>query len=341
MSATRRWLFRTKAGRLTVLLGFGLVLLLGVLGVGELACQVVFARQVREWAKWMKDPGQVMQACDNQVLAYEHKRNYSTVFEGRSVKLNAFGVRDDTNDLYSDRTRIALLGDSVTFGSGLDQAEAPPVRLQELLDPEMKSIKVLNFGTMGYGLAEMPAYLESLYPVYKPQVVVYMLNPNDFSMRDTVYEGGDGGLYRMFVHPTFKLPAALRKVIYRVHKGGKLVHPDWYTWMFDGTKAKTLPKIDQMQAYCKAHNVEFKVFMLPSRTSRGDEGAGMRRMYKEVGEYVKARNIPFADGNELFKDKMDEWLDISDHCTPEGAKGLASSVMKAFGLKTESAMLVP
>ncbi len=73
-------------------------------------------------------------------------------------------------------TRIAVLGGSTTFGSGVSDAETWRAQLQELLGSDYK---VFNFGMPGYSTAENIIQMSLLVPEIAPDVVVYNLGWND------------------------------------------------------------------------------------------------------------------------------------------------------------------
>lgn len=319
----RKFLLRTKGGQILTLAAFGVIV---ALAIGEVAAQVMFARQVRGWDEWMADPRHCFVASDNPTLAFQLKPNVAGVFEGHSLRINSHGIRDDSDDLHQDKRRIALLGDSVTFSTSVNQEEAVAARLQQLLDPGAEKIKVLNFGCSGYSLFEMPEHLRRLAKIYKPNEIVFLLNPNDFSERDTIYEGADGGLYRMYVHPTFKLPAAIKKVVYRQHKGGGLVSAEWYAWMYNGTKSRAFPMLLELRDEAKRMGADFSVVMLPTFTTSQPEGPAVKQMYAEIAAFAKTNNIRFADTTEFFAPHMKDWVDESDHNTAAGNQGLAEAI---------------
>lgn len=325
-----RTLLRTRLGRAATLLGVGVVLLLVLSLVGgEILARVMFARETRGWDAEIADPKSMMVRSTDPVLVFEHRRNHRLESEGKTYIINSRGIREESEDLFTDKRRIALVGDSVTFGSSLDQHESPPAQLQKLLDPEVRSTKVLNLGTMGRGLEDFPVHLRTYAGPYKPNLILYVLNPNDFTRRESVYEGGDGGLYRMYVRPRWMLRAALRKLVYRTYRQG-LVSAPWYAWMFNGNKKDLLPQILVMRDYATSNGADFRVLLLPTRTVRDAEAAQVLDMYAQIGDYLKANNIRFADANPHFKDHIDAWLDIADHNPPAGAAALARAIRETI-----------
>ncbi|HHM20944.1 MAG TPA: hypothetical protein ENJ20_02870, partial [Bacteroidetes bacterium] len=188
--------FTKKLAAIVLGVLFALILL-------EAACQILYRVMVAPSLKaQQQNELHYYIPSDDARLSYQMKPGYSIRLENRRLAINKYGFRDD-----SDQTRfpatVALFGDSVPFGQGLDQSEMPSAQLQQLTGD---SIKVINFGTCGYGLEELTAYLETKYDIYKPNKIYYFLNLNDFSRRNSIYEGGDNGLYRIYHRPFFKLP---------------------------------------------------------------------------------------------------------------------------------------
>ena len=91
-------------------------------------------------------------------------------------------------------THVAAVGDSITYGYGLDADEAWPARLQELLGDEYA---VVNFGHNGASALEAGQWPYSSLPEYEdalafaPGIVVSMLGTND--SREGIW---DPGTYR-------------------------------------------------------------------------------------------------------------------------------------------------
>lgn len=324
--SVRNALFRTRLGRTVVLLTFGLftLALLGLVG-GEILARIMFARETAGWDAAISDPKSMMVRSEDPVLIFEHRKNHRLESEGKTYIFNSRGLREESEDLFADKRRIAIVGDSVTFGPSLNQDECAPAQLQKLLDPAVTKIKVLNLGTIGRGLEDLPVHLKKYADPYKPQTIVYLLNPNDFTKRESVYEGGDGGLYRMYVRPKWVLRAAIRKLIYRTYRAG-LVSAPWYAWMFNGNKEQLLPQVLKLRDYAVASGADFRVLLLPTRTVRDPEAAQVIRMYAEIGDYLQANKIRFVDANPFFRDHLDEWLDVSDHNHAVGAAALARAV---------------
>jgi lysophospholipase L1-like esterase len=90
------------------------------------------------------------------------------------VSFNSWGMRgpeprDDGN------SRILALGDSQTFGLGVEDDQTWPARLDEQLAGEGRPHPVLNLASPHLLIDDEIRYLDDVLPVYRPQVVVWMM----------------------------------------------------------------------------------------------------------------------------------------------------------------------
>lgn len=86
------------------------------------------------------------------------------------------GSRDYPENPPPGVTRIAMIGDSCTFGEEVDDDQTLPFHLETML----ADTEVLNFGVHGYGLGEMALQLEDVF-AFKPNIILLVLTlPSDF-----------------------------------------------------------------------------------------------------------------------------------------------------------------
>lgn len=333
MSTLRSILLGTKRRRAVTLLG--MLTILGLVAL-EAACQIVAFVQFRELDKWQVHPENYVQASAVPGVTYQLIPGYDRTTDGRRIKVNGLGFREDTDDLFTDKRRVAIFGDSVAMGVGATQDQTISAELQRLVDPSVEKIKILNCGLLGLGMSEYPAYLRHVFNVYKPHQVVLLMNPNDFVLRDSIYEGADGGMYRMFHRPVLKTPLVVYKAIYRMKKGGISPSLGWYRWTYRGTKDTNLPKFKELKAICDqaGGGAGFHVVLLPVRGSFNREDDAITSMYREIGEHLTAAGISwsypdkaFAEAGATADPAGGRLIDYTDHYTPEGTKLMAGALV--------------
>ncbi len=294
----------------------------------EMACQCYLWHLNRSWAEIKRRPDHYFTASENPALGYELARNRFLEKGGRTLHINAHGIRDDGQGLYEDKFRIALLGDSVTFGTNQSQEKTIGALLQHELDPDEEAIKVLNFGVPGYGLDELYEQLRVKDAIYSVDLVVFILNANDFTRRDSRYEGADNGLYRMYVRPRLASLWVARKIPYRLKKGGSLVNPhpvsvEWYRWLFTANKEHGLSLIEEMHAYCQEKGVPFVLVLLPAGCAYRNGRYELDDMYDELQRRACKSGIVTLDGREVFQGGGQAFFDPTDHLHQEGNRALA------------------
>lgn len=107
---------------------------------------------------------------------------------------NSRGLRSaETPYAKGARKRILCLGDSLTFGLGVESAEAFP----SLVEAGLPGTEVVNGGVVGWGTAQECLWLEAEGLRYEPDVLVLGFFVNDF------WENEGGNLRRR--RPVFKI----------------------------------------------------------------------------------------------------------------------------------------
>lgn len=96
-----------------------------------------------------------------------------------SVKINSAGMRSDRNYLVDKpvgRKRIAVIGDSFTFGFGVENEST----FVSVLEKNLPGYEVLNFGIPGYGIDQMYVLYQTIVTRYSPDMVMLGIFPEDF-----------------------------------------------------------------------------------------------------------------------------------------------------------------
>jgi len=109
------------------------------------------------------------------------------------IHTDSFGLRAvNVGAVYgpkkSDQFRIAIAGDSVTFGEGVPLTEEIySAVLEEILNKELeeKQIQVFNFGVSAYSVRQMAATLRYRIPEVQPDIVIMAVVPEDFTLSRT------------------------------------------------------------------------------------------------------------------------------------------------------------
>lgn len=123
----------------------------------------------------------------DEPVGYRLKPNVRIEFDGLFDPLpetvvwetNVQRIRDDkTFSESSQHRRIATYGDSETFGWSVSQEATFQKTLERMAD----GVEVINFGVPGYNTTNIVHAMAESLPEYKPDLVVYLFNKNDFDL---------------------------------------------------------------------------------------------------------------------------------------------------------------
>jgi lysophospholipase L1-like esterase len=102
----------------------------------------------------------------------EDKANTITRTRQFSVSTNSMGFRDDAVTA-KEGLRIVCIGDSVTFGWGVEQSESYPEQVQKILN-----VDVINTGVPALKPNHVEGYLNGFVDTLEPDIVLIAMRPN-------------------------------------------------------------------------------------------------------------------------------------------------------------------
>jgi lysophospholipase L1-like esterase len=116
---------------------------------------------------------------------YMLKPNTHATWAKTDIITNSDGIRDrrEFSDKNKDTFRILAIGDSITFGMGVDQNETYPRQMEYLLNKYKENNKiyeVINAGISGFNANNEATLLKYLNSRYKPDLTLWVITENDF-----------------------------------------------------------------------------------------------------------------------------------------------------------------
>lgn len=117
----------------------------------------------------------------DETLGWSHRPNQRGRFEfedfSADVAINSAGLRDEEHPLerVPGKKRMLLLGDSATWGFGVEQRET----YGEILERRHPDWEVINAGVSGYGTDQEYLYYKTKGAAYQPDVVLVLFSGND------------------------------------------------------------------------------------------------------------------------------------------------------------------
>lgn len=114
-------------------------------------------------------------------LYYRHKIHLDTTYQGVAVKTNEIGLRDNSiSEKKEDEFRILFLGDSVTFGWGVESEDVYVTKTGHFLQKNsQKRVRTINSGVGSYNTDNEYSFIERHGDSLKPDLVVLLYVSND------------------------------------------------------------------------------------------------------------------------------------------------------------------
>ena len=132
------------------------------------------------------DPGEIMFEADAECFwrlkpSLQLSDKADKRWSGMIANSHGFRNREFPLKKPAETYRIVCIGDSTTFGFGVDWNEAWPHRLEELLNARSSGsrIEVINAGVPGYTSFQGLQYAKQLLPELQPDLVVVTFGNND------------------------------------------------------------------------------------------------------------------------------------------------------------------
>ena len=119
-------------------------------------------------------------------IGYRLRPGQKAFTHDRPVHINSLGLRDGeiATEIAPGRRRVLTLGDSQTFGNGLDLADTWPKQLERMLGTSGRTTwEVVNGGIPGTDTWQHEILLRRLLAKLNPQVVVLAFYVNDVTPR--------------------------------------------------------------------------------------------------------------------------------------------------------------
>lgn len=135
----------------------------------------------------MVTPGYLM---THPTRRYELKPNFIGKTYSADVKINSMGLRDYERLVDVNAYRIAIFGDSITFGVGVNADKTFVKVLEAKLNQcfgRKKSLQVFNCGILSYNTITEYRYMVDLYDKLKPQMIIIEYTVQNDSMLSADY----------------------------------------------------------------------------------------------------------------------------------------------------------
>jgi len=181
----------------------------------------------------------------------------------------------------NDEYRIALVGDSVTFGEGVEKTEDTyPEVMEAALNQKQRvaKVRVFNFAASAYSVAVMSATLERRMLDVNPDLVLMAIIPNDFNLWRTPAVDAAGNLSADYPTGPLSRNSRIKPVLRQIHLL-YIIKNVVYPYFDKREKAEELlaqGRLPDSYAYIKKfgsiaeqHQLAYRIVLLPSLSQFG------------------------------------------------------------------------
>lgn len=216
----------------------------------------------------------------------------------RMRRLDPFPPKD------RNRFRIMVVGDSFTYGEGINAFWTYPEQLERSLARDFR-VEVLNLGVDGYASEDVLNVVRRFLPELKPDLVVYGACLNDFL---------ESGTYQS-EHYLFPLPGKLKKNLLKRSRVARHVEewygallrilglrPDFYSELladFDARRRRFGRDVAALNSFVKARGLPPVLAMVLDQSPRLD-GPG-RQLAVAAEEQLRAVGIDTVDSGAFYR----------------------------------------
>ncbi len=282
-------------------------------GLFELACRTVINTGTQYHLEMWKYAVALKRISVNPEIGHEHVPGGHARLMNTDVAINSHGLREReiAPAKPEGTTRILMLGDSITFGWGVEQSEALPAQLERDFKAAGKdNVEVINSGVGNYNTAMEVAYFLEHGAKFQPDIVVLNYFINDAEPTPTYSEV-----------PWYARHSYAYAVLGGAWDGFKRRFEgaqDWrsyYAGLYgNGAQgwAKAQTNIAKLAAYCREHNIRLVMTNIPELRELKD--------YPFMDVQAKLQSVAEEDGIEYVdllpavqaEDPKTLWVTVPD-----------------------------
>lgn len=247
---------------------------------------------------------------------FKNPANYHGKYSTFEISTNNVGLRQGpVTPPAPGEERVLMLGDSVTFGWGVNVEEAFPHQVEIRMAAAGHPVQAINSGVIGYNSRQELAYLKLHGDELRPKAVILMYVDNDI-------EAIDPQRVHLGVLPNpLKDPKgaadyflSMSRVYFMVHQIGPVIWGGPSRSLAEKRASAgwkdSMDSVAAMARYCRERGIPFAVFFF-RMTSDPVSDALQADLIKEAGEdnFYYCDTLPWFQGKN-FRQLTNSFIDI-------------------------------
>lgn len=282
----------------------------------------------------------------------DNRSYFALKWKQAHVRLNSLGYREREVDPRSDDVfRVALIGDSFTFGQGIAEEE----RISNLLEAELRKrgrrVEVLNFGRAGYNTRDEVEALRRMVATVRPDFVVLQWFVNDVEVPPAAPSAGSGesrpprslaNVVKMKLRNASVLYFLAAEAWHRVLEGMGMGRENDIRDRYADPESLASQRADQalLEFFrtCREHGVPVSAFLIPHLASVQGTAYPYAFLHERVLAACAREGVPCIDLRETFEpytargEHMKLWVNRFDpHMGALANRLAAARLLDAFG----------
>ncbi len=287
-----------------------LIIFLVILAIGEVLIRVYLGYNMAYDIEMTKYAMNLKKDSDNPLVGHEHRPNKSMELMDVMVNINSDGLRDKEYPVdKTDAHRIIFLGDSLTFGWGVEDNETFSSLIEEDLNSK-EPTEVINFGTGNYNTEQEVNLFIDKGLKYNPDKVVLFYFINDAEL--TPEKSGLWFLgYSHFISFYWSRINSLMNNLVPSKS-----FQEYYESLYDQDEQGWInarKAILELRDICKENGIKFQVVLLPELHDVNNEI--FANVYNNLALFLEENNIDFLNLAKLFDNhpnQIDLWVSFDD-----------------------------
>jgi len=287
-----------------------LIVFIVILALGEALIRVYLHFNTAYDIEMTKYAMNLKSDSDNKLIGHEHTPNKSMELMDVMVDINSDGLRDKEYPVTkNDKHRIIFLGDSLTFGWGVEEEETFATLIEEDMNSQSPT-EIINFGTGNYNAEQEANLFIEKGLKYNPDKVVLLYFINDAEI--TPEKSGLWFLgYSQFISFYWSrinsllnnfMPSKSFQEYYE-----SLYNDDQQGWI------NTRKAIIELRDICQSKGIKFQVVLLPELHDVNNEI--FANVYNKLALFLEENNIDYLNLAKLFENhpnQIELWVSYDD-----------------------------
>jgi lysophospholipase L1-like esterase len=284
---------------------------------------------------------------------YDNRSYFALKWKRTHLRLNSMNYREQefSQDKPEGHYRIAFIGDSFTFGQGINEEDRMSNILERLLSSQRSDVEVLNFGNPGDNTAdEVRALKAKVLPKVNPDFVILQWYANDVEYKPPHSPAGENtgqkpDLLNSFKQKMLNVSATyflLADVFHRVRDGAGMSYAEeLFSRVGDENSQEAREAEKAMVEFlraCKDSKVPVGLVLIPHLSPLRGNGYPFSYLHRRVAALCDREQVMCVDLLQTFYPYLTNgrheslWVNRFDpHMSPFANELASRRLLEVFG----------